>query len=53
MTIVVLAADNLREKKSVPLTKWSGIACFKNSCGAQVYTGYSTQVGNHCIAMTG
>ena len=28
--------DNLREKRSVPLTKQSDIACFKSSCGSQV-----------------
>ena len=38
MAIVVLAVviflfDNIREKRSVTLTKWSDIACFKNSCG--------------------
>ena len=32
---------NLREKRSVPLTKWSGTACFQNLCG--------TLVGNRCL----
>ena len=41
MTIVVLAVaifqfDNLRKKRSVSLTKLSGIACLKNSCGTPV-----------------
>ena len=32
--------DSLRKERSVPLTKWSGIACFKKSCGICV--------DNHC-----
>ena len=28
---VIFLFDNLREKRLVPLTKQSGIACFKNS----------------------
>ena len=32
--------DNLRKKRPVTLTKWSGIACFKNS--------YGTLVENRC-----
>ena len=41
-TTVVLASvffflfDNLKEKRSGPLAKQSGIACFKNSCGTPV-----------------
>ena len=31
-----LLLDNLREKRSAPLTKQSGIACFKNPCSAPV-----------------
>ena len=36
LVIVTFQFDNLREKRSVPLTKESGIACLKNSCGALV-----------------
>ena len=41
MVIVVLAVvifffDNLKGNMSVPLTKQSGISCFKNSCGISV-----------------
>ena len=40
-TVVVLAIviplfDDLREKRSVSLTEWSGVACLKNSCSARV-----------------
>ena len=38
LVVVILLFDSLREKRSVPLTKQSGIARFKNSC--------STPVGN-------
>ena len=30
LTAVIYLFDNLREKRSVPLTKWSPTACFKN-----------------------
>ena len=36
LTAVVFLFDSLREKRSVPLTKQSGIACFKNSCSTPV-----------------
>ena len=36
LDVVILLFDNLREKKSVPLTKLSGITCFKDSCGTPV-----------------
>ena len=36
--------DNLREKRSVPLTQYSGSVFFKNSCG--------TEVKNHCYTNT-
>ena len=32
LSVVNFSFDNLREKRSVPVTKWSIIACFKNSC---------------------
>ena len=32
LAIVIVLFDNLREKRSVPLTTQSGIVCFKNSC---------------------
>ena len=31
--VIFFLFDNLREKRSVPLTIQSGIGCFKNSCG--------------------
>ena len=31
LAVVIFLFDNLRQKKSEPLTKWSGVACFKNS----------------------
>ena len=31
--VVTFLFDNLREKRSVPLTKYLGIACFKNTYG--------------------
>ena len=37
LAVVIFLFDNQREKRSVPLTKQSGIACFKNSCGIPVY----------------
>ena len=36
LAIVIFLFDNLREKRSVPLTKEPGIACFKNSFGTTV-----------------
>lgn len=41
ITIVLAVAicflfDNMKEKRSVPLSKLSGIACFKNCCGTVV-----------------
>ena len=33
LALVIFLFDSLREKRSVPLTKESGIACFKNCCG--------------------
>ena len=43
VAIVIFLVENLREKRSVALTKWSGVACFKNSC--------STPVENCCSAV--
>ena len=37
--------DNLREKRSVSLTKWSGVACFRKS--------YGTPFENHCSIVNG
>lgn len=39
LVVVLFALDILREKRSVPLTKHSGTACFKTS---------GTRVENHC-----
>ena len=36
LAAVISVFDNLREKRSVSLTKESGTACFKNSCGTPV-----------------
>ena len=36
LVVIVFLFDNLRKKKSAPLTKESAIACFKNSSGRQV-----------------
>ena len=52
MAIVVLAVviflfDNLREKRSVPLTKQSGIACFQSSCSVPVETCCSQDCNMH------
>ena len=38
--VVIFSFDNLREKKSVPLTKEAGTACSKNPC--------STPAANRC-----
>ena len=44
--VVIFLFDNLREKRSVPLSKQSGIICFKNSCSTPVCHG--TLLENHC-----
>ena len=36
LAVVTFLFDNLREKTSVPQTKYLGIACFKNSHGTPV-----------------
>ena len=36
LAVVTFLFNNLRDKRSVPLTKESGIACFKNSCSTPV-----------------
>ena len=36
LPVVILLFDNLREESSVPLTKQSGIACFKNPLAHQL-----------------
>ena len=34
LAVVIFLFDSLKEKRSVPLTAWSGTACFTNSCSA-------------------
>ena len=36
LAIVIFNFDNLRGKRSVPMAKWSGIPCFKNSCSTPI-----------------
>ena len=40
LAVVIFLFDNLREKRSVLLTKSSRIACFKNSCSTPVEKSY-------------
>ena len=36
LAVVIFQFDNVREKRLGPLSKYSGIVCFKNSCGTPV-----------------
>ena len=46
LTVKIFLFASLREKMSVPPTKWSGVTCCKNSCGTLVENHYSKTFGN-------
>ena len=50
VTVFFFFFDNLREKGPVPLTAWSGMACFYSPCGEAGENRHQGPVPTRCLA---